>query len=363
MRTTTSLLTVTLLTAATIGWGQTAATQSAASKISNAKIEQRAAGGNLVREFQDLVARQNEAAWAGYVVPIVEGQGQHCCTNCTNGNCCVGCALEYRDGVIFNTAPTSSIKLEGSKELLVLYRIRLHAVEKIRTFGEDCPVDAGGLTLTLFTGVSPEQSVALLSTFVTSPAEREERGRMENAIAAIAVHATPAADQAMEGFVAASQPEVIRDKATFWLGNARGARGYATLKRLAETDTSDNVRYNVTTGLSQSKEPGAAPTLVWMAKNDAASRVRSQALFWLAQKAGRNAIAAIDDSINNDPDTQVKKKAVFALSQLPKDDGVPKLIQVARNNSNPVVRKEAMFWLGQSKDSRAVAFFEEILAK
>ena len=52
---------------------------------------------------------------------------------------------------------------------------------------------------------------------------------------------------------------------------------------------------------------------------------------------------------------------MFALSQLPKDDGVPKLITVARTNTNAVVRKEAMFWLGQSKDPRAVAFFEEVL--
>ncbi len=59
----------------------------------------------------------------------------------------------------------------------------------------------------------------------------------------------------------------------------------------------------------------------------------------------------------------MKKKAVFALSQLPKDDGVPRLMDVARNNRNPEVRKQAMFWLGQSKDPRAVKFFEEILLK
>jgi HEAT repeat protein len=57
----------------------------------------------------------------------------------------------------------------------------------------------------------------------------------------------------------------------------------------------------------------------------------------------------------------VKKKAVFALSQLPKDEGVPRLMEVARNNRNPAVRKQAMFWLGESKDPRAVKFFEEIL--
>jgi HEAT repeat protein len=59
----------------------------------------------------------------------------------------------------------------------------------------------------------------------------------------------------------------------------------------------------------------------------------------------------------------VKKGAVFALSQLPKDEGVPLLIQVARTNANPAVRKQAMFWLGQTKDPRALKFFEEILFK
>jgi len=59
----------------------------------------------------------------------------------------------------------------------------------------------------------------------------------------------------------------------------------------------------------------------------------------------------------------VKKKAVFALSQLPKDEGVPLLIEVAKTNKNPAVRKQAMFWLGQSHDSRAVEFFEQVLAK
>jgi HEAT repeat protein len=86
-------------------------------------------------------------------------------------------------------------------------------------------------------------------------------------------------------------------------------------------------------------------------------------LFWLAQKAGKEAMAVISGAIDNDPDTEVKKKAVFALSQLPKDEGVPRLMEVARNNRNPAVRKQAMFWLGESKDPRAVKFFEEILSR
>ena len=34
-----------------------------------------------------------------------------------------------------------------------------------------------------------------------------------------------------------------------------------------------------------------------------------------------------------------------------------------RTHDNPRVRKRAMFWLGQSKDPRAIRFFEEILLK
>ena len=58
-----------------------------------------------------------------------------------------------------------------------------------------------------------------------------------------------------------------------------------------------------------------------------------------------------------------EKKAVFALSQLPKDEAVPKLIEVARSNRNAEVRRQAMFWLGQSKDPRALKFFEEVLRR
>jgi HEAT repeat protein len=68
-------------------------------------------------------------------------------------------------------------------------------------------------------------------------------------------------------------------------------------------------------------------------------------------------------ALQNDPDTEVKKRAVFALSQLPRDEGIPKLIEVARTNKNLEVRKQAMFWLGQSKDPRALTFFEAVLSR
>ena len=115
--------------------------------------------------------------------------------------------------------------------------------------------------------------------------------------------------------------------------------------------------------LSVSHEPEALTEMIRMAREDESSHVRGQALFWLAQKAGQKAVSTITGAIENDPDTDVKKKAVFALSQLPKDEGVPKLIEVAKTNRNREVRKQAMFWLGQSKDPRALEFFQQILTQ
>ncbi|HMJ60652.1 MAG TPA: HEAT repeat domain-containing protein, partial [Bryobacteraceae bacterium] len=103
--------------------------------------------------------------------------------------------------------------------------------------------------------------------------------------------------------------------------------------------------------------------LIRLAKSDPSAHTRSQALFWLAQKAGQRASATIQNAIENDPDTGVKKRAVFALSQLPKDESVPKLIEIARNQKNREVQKQAFFWLGQAHDPRALAFFEQVLAK
>ena len=116
--------------------------------------------------------------------------------------------------------------------------------------------------------------------------------------------------------------------------------------------------------ISLHADPSATPVLVKAARENAKSRTRGQALFWLAQ-SGQRTIARdeIAHAVDADPDTEVRKKAVFALTQLPGGEGVPKLIEVAQSNRNAAVRKQAMFWLGQSKDARAIDFFEKILSK
>lgn len=148
-----------------------------------------------------------------------------------------------------------------------------------------------------------------------------------------------------------------------WITGVPPASSADFLDGIVHSGNSNKVADGAILALSMQDEPIALDKLIQLARTDPSVHVREQALFWLAQKAGARATAAISDAIVNDPDTNVKKRAVFALSQLPKDEGVPKLIEIARTQRNPEVRKQAFFWLGQSKDPRALAFFEEILAR
>lgn len=327
-------------------------------QIRNAKLETVSASGNLQQQISEFAARQSRIAWIGYAVPAVSANRTICCFDggWQERGCCGTCRLESEHNT-FSGSRDDCDDLE-TKSLTVLYRVEDKKVSSIRLFSENCAVDAGGVPVTILTGADPKQSIAYLSTFVSKDGDSHLGKR---ALDAIAEHADSSADTALDRFVAADYPQKIREHAAFWLGVARGAHGYATIKKLIESDPDDHFRDKLTFPLSQSKEPQAEEELIKVAKQDSSSRVRGQALFWLAQKAGKKVAGVINDSIENDPDTDVKKKAVFALSQLPDHEGVPRLIEVARNNKNPVVRKQAVFWLGQSNDPRALDFITSVL--
>ncbi len=303
-------------------------------RIANARLETHAVRGGLQPEMRTLTSAASAPEWAGYTVPRVPGN---------HGTC--GRRLEKT---------VSPVQLEGSGTLLLLFRLSNHVIDKVEAYSIDCELDGGGVPFHLLTGVSPTESIEYLASL--APDHKQ-------AVMAIALHADPSADTALERLSAAGQPEKTKEDVAFWLGSARGARGVAILKTMLDRESSDRVREKVMFALSVSKEPAALAMLLESAKNDHSPRVRGQALFWLAHKAGQRETAAILHAVADDPDTQVKKQAVFALGQLPRDEGIPLLIQVARTNANREVRKQAMFWLGQSKDERAVKFFEEVLTK
>jgi hypothetical protein len=335
-------------------------------RVESAHAETRAVAGTLEATFRGILAQAEKPEWIGYSVDEIAGERSMCCGNWNDGAGCGTCRLEKdREATGGTKNADGSVKLEGARRLVVLFRLEAKQVDRIRVASEDCTLDAGGLPFLWLTGVKPSESVALLTTYVQGAEfERHEHHNIGNgALTAIALHADASADRSMESFVKPEQPEELRKQAGFWLGVARGKEGLNVLQHMAKDDPSSDVRAHVTFALSVSHEPGALEEMIRMAHDDSSSHVRGQALFWLAQKAGKKAVGTITGAIENDPDTDVKKKAVFALSQLPKDEGVPKLIEVAQTNRNLEVRKQAMFWLGQSNDPRALEFFEKVLTK
>jgi len=280
-------------------------------RISNGQVTGEPAGGSFPQAFRSLVAAEANVAWIGYSVPIADGQRVMCCSGDTyiagsvsgDGTCCGACRLE--PGGEGNTTFTSRSGAAGS------------------------PVKLEGSDRMVLLFRVAERRVERVRVF-SEDCQLDAGGR-----------------------------------AVKWFQNVRPADSIALLESLVgdEAERRDRVTGGALLALSLHADAAAGDALIRLARSHAAARVRGDALFWLAQRAGQRAAALITERIEQDPDTDVKKRAVFALSQLPKDEGVPLLIKVARTNTNPAVRKQAMFWLGQSKDSRAIDFFAEILSK
>jgi hypothetical protein len=310
-------------------------------KLVNAQVTTHSASGGLDSAFRTVTSAQPQPAWIGYTVPASRGRQFGCNSNWNDGGFMVNGGAVY---------------LEPPSHVLVLYRVEGNRVGKIRTLAPECDIDAGGAPVHWINDVKPAESIALLSTFVSGP-----ENNLDSVMNAIGMHADPAADAALERFVASDQPERVREKAVHWLGLTRSARGFEALKKVLAADSSDRVRDRAIQALSMSREPGAIDLVIASARNDRSPHVRGQALFWLSRQAGAKAVGPIRQAIENDPEREVKRRAVSALQQMPSGEGIPLLIEIAKSSRDPEVRKQAMNSLGQSKDQRAVAFFEDVL--
>jgi hypothetical protein len=257
-----------LMLAAALAFGQ--------GRITNAQVETRAATQPLDREIAAATARGG-ARWIGYRLKVAAGRRSLDCYERTK------------------------VALEPASEFSVLARYEGTTLTRLRTATPDCEIDAGGLPVTWFDNVKPDDSAAWLTSVIKSAGLSNDR---QNAVVKPALSA-----------------------------------------------------------LAMNEGTVASRSLIELARDYQVAKVRSDALFWLSQRAGQQASATIVEAVERDPDTEVKKRAVFALSQLPKDEGVPRLIEVAKTNRNAAVRQQAMFWLGQSNDPRALKFFEDVLLK
>jgi len=321
-------------------------------EMARARVDQSPASGGLPAAIASATRGDSGPSWIGYSLPAAPESGR-------NGRRTHGwnsCTADLEEGMNI-TGGTDSSERPTPRRILVFLRVRGQQVEKIRMFDENCRINADDMIVHWLTSVVPAQSVALLRGYIENPSADDRGG----ALAAIASTDDPSADDAMQHFTSSSSPTKLRKDSVFWLGAARGQKGYQMLRTIVKNDESDEVRDQAVFALSISPAPEAVDTLIDVARHDPNSHLRGQALFWLANIAGARAAGTISSAVENDPDTQVKKRAVFALSQLPPDQGIPLLIKTAQTNTNPEVRKQAFFWLGQSHDPRALDFITQVL--
>lgn len=319
----------------------------------NAEIHQLGQPTHLGNQLRDLMRRTNKAVWVAYALPRIPPSHHH-----DHHQASMDCGTYYLE------ERPRGIKGHGyhddgrSEIFLVLLRVEDSEVRKIKGLPTGCDIDAGGLGVHVFSSVDPRQSLDL----IVSLAEGGGKPHREPALFVIAQHDLPDVDDLLEEIATGKRDWDKQNQAVFWLGAARGEKGFEILSRLAQNDDA-GLRHHVTFGIYVNKAPGTVPLLIEMARQDPAKDVRRQALFWLGQEASREAIGELERATEEDPDVEVKKHAVFAISQLPADQSVPLLIRYAKTHAHPAVRKQSLFWLGQSGDERALEFFEAILMK
>lgn len=338
--------------------------------VQNGRVETRQTAA-IDRELTALAAAAREPVWAGWRVPIADGQRGGCCLYSDDAVTTRGCLME--GGSIGRgqapptpAASTTPVPLEAGTGLVILARLTDRGLERLRTLGDDCALDAGGRTVYWLQGVTPAESVRFLESVIRrdGAASTSQQQRLQDAaLKAAALHRETTADDLLERLADADTDSRLRRQARSLLGSARGARGFATLRRLLDRDRLPDTRRQLVGAIGQSGEAGVAEILRGVARSDDEPKVRAEAAYWLPQRGGARVFPDVLAIIEHDASDAVRQRAVQGLGRLPPADSAPVLIRLAQNSTSAVVKKEAVRALGRSTDPRAMAYLEELIRK
>ena len=343
--------------------------QAPGTQIQNGTVEVRH-GTSIDREISGVPAAPDTPAWIAWRVPMIAGDRDVCSTWTTDRAYIRGTFLD--DNFNFDTqkpqiAPPKMVALEGGTNLVVLARLIGGKVERLRSIGDDCPVDAGGRNVYWLDAVTPAESLRYLSALAQSgPTDRtlyeSDRNLVSSAVSAIAYHRDAGADPILDRIAADHRDSDIRHQAASRLARYRGAHGVAAIAQLISTAREVNERRSLTSYLGSSQDPSVVAALRRLT-TDGDKDVRSEAIYYYILRAGAQAVPDALKTFASDKDENVRKRAVSAIGRLPADVAIPNLLQLARTSTDPVVRKQAVSALSQSKDPRAVAYLEELIKR
>jgi hypothetical protein len=276
-------------------------------RITNARLTPHTVT-TLSQTFRSLLAGQDGVAWIGYGVPVRDRDRVMCCWTGANGatyasgslsrgdaTCCGECRLEPASGPTAaarqgsGAKPQEPVKLEGAERMVVLFRVMDRRVERIRTFSEDCELDAGGRQVHWLGNVEALDSVALLDSIVA--AEPEPGSRVTHgALQAISMHAGPAAAATIERLARSHEAAAVRSNALFWLAQMAGEKVAGTIAAAIENDPDTDVKRRAVFALGQLPRNEGVPLLIDVARKNKNPAVRRQAIFWLGQSKDPRAL-------------------------------------------------------------------------
>jgi HEAT repeat protein len=245
--------------------------------VVNGTLDVRALPGSLERELDALVRRTTDPMWVGYSVATTSSDDDD---GCWTGN----------DGR--RISRVGPVKLEGPGTLYVLYRLAARQVDKIRFASSQCPLDAGGLTVHWFTGVSATASLDWLTRFVTDESSRRLRNQ---AVVAIALHADPQALDRLLALARGGKDARVRGDALFWVAQRAGAKAMEAVSSAIDNDPDTEVKKKAVFALSQMPKDEGVPKLIEVARTNRNPEVRRQAMFWLGQSGDPRALKFFEE--------------------------------------------------------------------
>ena len=314
--------------------------------------------GNATAAEPDLGKRiAQQDGWVAYQVPKTADGGIACCFQ-MHGKHVVqsGCDLE---GNSWGNSDDQRPPQATADALNVYFRVSHGKIDKVRAFSASCPVrDADKLRW--LDNVAPQASVAFLAA---STAATPNEDIFDAELAALAMHADPAATPALRDLSTQSHPRKVREQSLFWLGQMRGVEGAQVVEHAATTDADPELRAHAVFVLSEAHGVDGYAAIHRIAQSDSSAHVREQALFWMAQTGDARARNDITAAIGKENSKDVREQAVFALSQLKEGEADAALIALVRGSYPRDVKQQALFWLGQSGSDEAIRFLDDVLTR
>jgi hypothetical protein len=214
-------------------------------QIQNAKVETRRVTGSLDREIATIAATSTEPLWVGWREPAISGMGGSCCYyQWDNEPGIRGCVVEPS---VPNTLgfggsnqpaprpqfapPSGPARLEAGTEVLIMARIVDKQVERIRTYSDDCPLDASNRAVYWLDGVTPAESLRYLNSLILltdkpgTPTDMRKRINSA-ALSAIGLHRDGTADLLI-ALAKQTADASVRSSAFSWLGKSRDPKAVA----------------------------------------------------------------------------------------------------------------------------------------